>query len=344
MHQGFLKKCATAILPAAAALMLALSPASAEDRKTVTVGIAGSSSQIALLAFNVARTKNFITDEGVDLEVIDFGSGSKGVQAFVSGDVDMVAATFEHAIRLNSKGVGAKSVVSMSKAPGIVLSVTKDFAAEYKDLNSLVGKNVGLSAPGSASHTFLNLFLRSKGIQPDEVGVVGVGNAAGAVAAIGTGGEIQAIVNYDPVITMLEQEGLATPVIDLRDIKATKETLGTDFTFLSLIAHNGYIEKNPDAVQAVVTGVVKALQWIPTATPEEVRAAVPEEFWKQNPDLYLESIKKNLSGLSTDGQVTLSEAEGVYKTLLEDDASIDASKLDFAATFDNSFAEKANTN
>ncbi|WP_210483545.1 ABC transporter substrate-binding protein [Microvirga antarctica] len=295
-----------------------------------------------MLAFNVARTKGFIEKQGVDLEVIDFGSGSKGVQAFVGGDVDLVAATFEHAIRLRSKGINVKSVASMSKAPGVVLAVTKAFAPNYKSVRDLVGKNVGVSAPGSATHSFLNLFLAKSGIKPDQVGVIGIGNTAGALAAIRTGSEIQAIVNYDPVITMLEQSGDVTAAIDLRDAAATREALGTDFTFLNLLAHDTYINKNPKAVQAVVSGLVEALRWIPTATPEEVRAAVPEQFWKENPGLYLESIKKNLTGLSPDGRITQAEAEGVYKVLLTEDPQIDPKKVDFAATFDNSFAEKAN--
>lgn len=334
----------TYLLPAVAALAMAFAaPVSAQD-KDVTIGVAGSSSQIALLALNVARTKGFITDQGVNLEVIDFGSGSKGVQAFVAGEVDFVAATFEHVVRLNSLGIPAKSVVSMSKAPGIVMAVTKSFAPEYSGLKDLAGKNVGVSAPGSASHTFMKLILSSGGVNPDDVGVVGVGNAAGAVAAIRTGDEIQAMVNYDPVITMLESSGDVEVVVDLRDTEETKKMLGTDFTFLSLISNGNYIEQNPEAVQAVVSGVVKALQWIPTVSPEEVLEAVPEEFWKENRDLYLESIKKNLSGLSIDGQVTQSEAEGVYKALLTEDQQVDPSKVNFAETFDNSFAAKAGTN
>lgn len=338
--QCYAKRTTAVLLAGLAAFALTATPLCAADPE-VTVGVAGSSSQIALLAFNVARTKGFIEENGVKLKVIDFGSGAKGIQAFVGGDVDFVAATLEHVIRLRSKGVAARSVVAASKAPGIVMSVSKRFAPQYKDARDLVGKNVGVSAPGSASHTFLNLFLARKGVKPDQVSVIGVGNAGGAIAAMRTGNELVAIVNYDPVITMLNTSGDAKPVIDLRDIKNTKEELGTDFTFLSLITTDQYIQKNPKAVQAVVSGMVKALKWIPTATPEQVRAAVPEEFWKAEPELYLQSIKSNLSGLATDGLITKSEAEGVYQILLKDDPSVDPKKVDFAQTFDNSFVEKA---
>lgn len=110
----------------------------------------------------------------------------------------------------------------------------------------------------------------------------------------------------------------------------------------ALIAHDAFIQKKPKAAQGLVTGVVKALKWIKTATAEQVRAALPEDYWRDNPDLYLESIRKNLSGLSVDGLITKSEAEGVYKTLLAEDKQIDLQKIDFASTFDNTFAERAN--
>jgi NitT/TauT family transport system substrate-binding protein len=341
MYRAFSRKCVGVTLSATTAFVLALSPVGALG-KEVTVGVAGSSSMIALLAFNVARTKNFIKNRGIDLNVIDFGAGSKGVQAFVTGDVDFVLATAEHSIELRSRGIPAKSVVALSVAPGIALLVAKPYLSSYKDVTDLVGKNVGVTAPGSAAQTFLNFFLRSKGVNPKDVSVLGVGAAGGAVAAIQTGGQLQALVNYDPVISMLEQSGAAQVVIDLRDLKKSRELLGTDFTFLNLITNDKYIQANPGTVQELVSGIVEALKWMQTATPEQVLAAVPEEFWKANRDLYLQSIKSNLTGVSPDGQLTLGDMQGVYKILLSQDPNVDVKKVNFADTFDNRFAAKAN--
>jgi NitT/TauT family transport system substrate-binding protein len=340
MSRAFLK-CVGVALSVTTAFVLAFSPIGALG-KEVTVGVAGSSSMIALLAFNVARTKNFIKDRGLDLNVIDFGAGSKGVQAFVTGDVDFVLATAEHSIELRSRGIAAKSVVALSKAPGIALLVATPYVGNYKDVTDLVGKSVGVTAPGSATQTFLKFFLRSKGINPNQVSVLGVGAAGGAVAAMQTGGQLQAMVNYDPVISMLEQTGAAKVVIDLRDLKKSRELLGTDFSFLNLITNDKYIQANPDTVQKIVSGIVEALKWIQTASPEQVLAAVPQEYWKANRDIYLQSIKSNLSGVSPDGQLTLSDMQGVYKILLSEDPNVDIKKVDFATTFDNSFVAKAN--
>jgi len=84
-----------------------------------------------------------------------------------------------------------------------------------------------------------------------------------------------------PVISMLEQSGAAQVVIDLRDLKKSRELLGTDFTFLNLITNDKYIQANPGTVQELVSGIVEALKWMQTATPEQVLAAVPEEFGRR---------------------------------------------------------------
>ena len=179
----------------------------AQVRMKASLAVGGSSSQIVLLAMNVARSKGFIREEGLDLEVTDFGSGAKGLQALVGRNVDMTIGVYEHTIRMQAKGMDIRSVVLHSSAPGIAIAITRQFATKYKDPKDLKGARIGVSAPGSATHLLLNQFLVQNGLQPNDVSVLGIGNTAGAVAAIRTGGELQAIVNYDPVITELAMAG-----------------------------------------------------------------------------------------------------------------------------------------
>ena len=306
-----------------------------------TFGVAGSSSQIALLAMNVARSKGFIKDEGLDLEVTDFGSGSKGLQALVGGNVDLVAGVHEHTLVMQAKGKELRSIVTLSNAPGIVLGITKSLAPNYTSIKDLKGAKVGVSAPGSASHLVLNLLLVQNGLKPEDVSVIGIGNAAGAVAAVRQGGELQAIVNYDPVISELEQSGDIKIAVDLRSLEATKAFYKRDYTFLTIYTTPEYIQKNPEVCQALVTGVVKALKWMVTAKPEEILAAVPEAYWKANREVYLKSIVKNLAGFSRDGRITAEGTETLYQGLMSYDKEIQAAKMDLSKTYDNRFVEKA---
>jgi NitT/TauT family transport system substrate-binding protein len=327
----------------AALVFLGYGPGHAQtvEKPKVSVGAAGSSGQIAFLALNVLKTKGFAKEFGVDFDITDFGSGAKGVEALVTGTVDMLGGVYEHAIRMQAKGQDIKTVVCTFNAPGLVLGVTKAFAPSYKSIADLKGKYVGVSAPGSATHNFLNLLLARAGLKPEDVSVISVGNAMGAVAAIRTRGELQAIVNYDPVIAELESTGDIKAVADTRGLMDTRAVYGSDYTSVCLLSGGDFVKKNPKTVQAMVNGMVKALRWMSKATPDEILDAVPRQFWENNKPLYREMIVKSMPGLSRDGLVSKEAANTVYQSMLQFDAAVKDAKFDLGRTYDNTFVEKA---
>ncbi|NBU38355.1 MAG: dUTP diphosphatase [Actinobacteria bacterium] len=97
---------------------------------------------------NVARTKGFIRDEGLDLEVTDFGSGAKGLQALIGRNVDMTIGVYEHTIRMQAKGMDIRSVVLHSNAPGIAIAIPKGYAGFVLPRSGNALKH-GLSAANS---------------------------------------------------------------------------------------------------------------------------------------------------------------------------------------------------
>ena len=315
--------------------------AQTSPRLKATLGVAGSSSQLALLAMNVARGKGYIKDEGLDLEVTDYGTGAKGLQSLVGRNSEMVIGVHEHTLIMQAKGVDLRSIVAFSNAPGIVLAITKNFEPKFKTIKDLKGAKIGVSAPGSSTHLFLNQVLVQNGLKPSDVSIIGIGNAAGAVAAVRHGGELQAIVNFDPVISELEQSGDIKTVIDLRNIEAAKNYYKRDYTFLTLYTTADFIQKNPAVCQAIVNGIVRALKWMETAKPEEILATIPEAYWKSNRELYLNSIARNQGGFSRDGRMTAEGTKTLYDGLMTYDKEIQASKFDLSKTYDNQFVEKA---
>jgi len=306
-----------------------------------SLAVGGSSSQVVLLAMNVARSKGFIRDEGLDLDVTDFGSGAKGLQALIGRNVDMTIGVYEHTIRMQAKGMDIRSVVLHSSAPGIAIAITRQFASRYKGPRDLKGTRIGVSAPGSATHLLLNQFLVQNGLQPNDVSVLGIGNTAGAVAAVRTGGELQAIVNYDPVLTELTTSGDVQLILDLRALNETRQFFKSDFAFLSTYAHGDYIEKNQAVIQALVNGTVRALLWMRTVKPEEILAAVPEEYWRARKDLYLDTIRMNLLGFSPDGLISPDAARTVLEGLLSYDKEVKSARIDLTKTYDNRFVIQA---
>src|SRR5690606_13740847 len=104
------------------------------------------------------------------------------------------------------------------------------------------------TAPGSSTNMFVNNLLVKDGLKPTDVAIVGVGTGAGAVAALEKG-EIDALVNLDPVITQLESTGKFTPVVDTRTEKGMNEVYGGDYHASVIYIQDEFIRKNPNTVQ-----------------------------------------------------------------------------------------------
>ncbi len=131
----------------------------------------------------LAKYLGYFDDAGVDVELQHFNAGSRALQAVMGGSADMVAGAYENTVRMQAKGQTMQSIVLFGRYPQNVLGISKADAADYKSPADLKGKRIGITGPGSATQTFLNLILAGAGLQPSDVTTITVG--AGAVAVAG---------------------------------------------------------------------------------------------------------------------------------------------------------------
>jgi sulfonate transport system substrate-binding protein len=324
-----------------AAAIAVTAAAQAPEKKKITIAVGGKS-LFYYLPLTVAERKGFFKDEGLEVEIPDFPGGAKALQALVGGSADLVSGAYEHTINMAAKKQPIKAVVLQAKYSSIVLLLPKDKAAKYHGGKDLKGLKIGVTAPGSSTNMFVNNLLAKDGLKPTDVSIVGVGVGAGAVAAMEKG-EIDALSNLDPVITQLESTGKFVAVADSRTEKGMKEIYGGDYMASVIYVTDEFIKKNPNTVQAVVNAMVRADKWIAKATPQQIVDLMPNEYKAGNPTLYKEGLLKNMIGYSENGEMSLKAAENVYKVLRQFEPSVQAAgKLDLNATFDNTFAKKAN--
>jgi len=329
------------VLLVAGIAMAAIASAQAPEKKNITIAVGGKS-LFYYLPLTVAERKGYFRDEGLEVEIPDFAGGAKALQAMVGGSADMVSGAYEHTINMAAKKQPIKAVVLQARYSSIVLLLPKAKAASYKGARDLKGLKVGVTAPGSSTNMFVNNLLAKDGLKPTDISVVGVGAGAGAVAAM-ENGQIDALSNLDPVITQLESTGKFAAVADSRTERGMKDIYGGDYLASVIYVNADYIRKYPNTVQAVVNAMVRADKWIAKATPQEIVDLMPKEYKAANPSLYKQALLKNMIGFSEDGLMSLKAAENVYKVLDQFEPSVmKAGKMDLSATFDNSFAKKAN--
>jgi NitT/TauT family transport system substrate-binding protein len=317
------------------------STAQTPEKKKITIAVGGKS-LFYYLPLTIAERNGYFKDEGLEVEIPDFAGGAKALQALVGGSADMVSGAFEHTINMQAKKQPIKAVVLQASYSSIVLVMPKDKAAKYKSGRDLKGLKIGVTAPGSSTNMFVNNLLAKDGLKPSDVSIVGVGAGAGAVAAMDKG-EIDAMSNLDPVISTLEASGKFVAVADSRTEKGMKEIYGGDYLASCIYANDDFVKKNPHTTQAVVNAMVKANRWIAKATPEQIMAAVPEAYMAGNRSVYKAALLKNMLGYSVDGQMSMKAAQNVYNVLKQFEPSVIAAgaSINLAATFDNSFAQKA---
>ena len=324
-----------------AALVLATSAgAQAPEKKKITIAVGGKS-LFYYLPLTVAERKGYFKEEGLEVEIPDFPGGARALQALVGGSADMVSGAYEHTINMAAKKQPIKAVVLQMKFSAMALAMSKERAAKFKGPKDLKGWKVGVTAPGSSTNMFVNNLLAKEGLKPTDVSIVGVGTGAGAVAALEKG-ELDALVNLDPVLTQLESTGKFVALYDTRTEKGMKDVYGGEYMASVIYITDEFVRKNPNTVQAVVNAMVRADKWIAKATPQEIVELMPAEFKSGNPSLYKEGLLKNMIGFSESGEMSMKASENVYKVLRQFEPSVMAAgNIDLASTFDNSFVKKA---
>lgn len=311
------------------------------EKTDVELGVGGAS-LLYYLPLTIAVQKNFFKEEGLNVQVNDFKGGSKALQALVGGSVDVVAGAYEHTIRMQVKKEPIEAVVEMGRLPGIVVAVKSDLKDKVKTAADLKGMKIGVTAPGSGTHNFLNFVLGKAGVKPEDVSILGVGGGLTAVSSI-TQGEADAVSNLDPVISSLVDSGDVFILADSRTEQGTKDIFGTDnLPAAVLYLKTDFVKDNPNTTQALVNGIYKALKWLKTATPEDVAGTVPPEYFLGNKELYLEAVKNSLATYSITGTVTLAGQKAALN-LMSFDKEIANADIDLSKTFDGSFVEKSAT-
>ncbi|HLT75766.1 MAG TPA: ABC transporter substrate-binding protein [Ferrovibrio sp.] len=327
------------ILAAAAAVMLAAGAAQAAPEKPkLTLGVGGKP-LLYYLPLTIAEQKGYFKEEGLDVEINDFGGGAKSLQALIGGSVDVVTGAYEHTIRMQQKGQDIRAVLELGRFPGIVLAVKKEHQGKVKTAADLKGMKIGVTAPGSSTNFFANYLIGKAGGNYKDSAFIGVGGGASGVAAIQKG-EIDAISHLDPVITKLQNDGSIFILADSRTEEGTKAIFGGSNPAAVLYLKNEFIAKNPETTQALVNALYKALAWLQTAKPEDVVATVPESYYLGDKDLYLAAVRNSMPTYSRTGIIPESGMKSAYDMLAQFDADLAKANIDLKKTFDDRFVKK----
>jgi NitT/TauT family transport system substrate-binding protein len=312
------------------------------EKPRLTIAVGGKN-LLYYLPLTIAESQGYFKAEGLDVTVVDFAGGSKALQAVVGGSADVVSGAFEHTLIMQPKGIRLRAFALQGRAPQVVLGINPKTMPGFKSVADLKGRKIGVTAPGSSTNVLANFVLAKAGLKPSDVSIIGVGAGTGAVAAMRSG-QIDAISNLDPVITLLQRSGDLKIVSDTRIVAEADKAFGGPMPAGCMYASQVFIDKNPATVQAIANAIVRADKWIQAAGPADIVKAVPESYLLGDRAVYIDAFLASKGALSVDGAIPPEGAATALRALQSVDDSLKGGHFDLAAVWTNDFVKRANAN
>jgi NitT/TauT family transport system substrate-binding protein len=324
-------------LVALGALVVTVGAAAA--KVTIAIGGAGC---LCYLPTVLAEQLGEYKKAGVEVEMVNFKGGSQALTAVLGGSADVVSGYFDHCVNLAAKHQALQAFVVYDRFPGLALVVAPKNAGTVASVKDLAGKKVGVSAPGSSTHFFLTYLLSKNGVDPNSVGVVGVGLEATAVAAMEQG-SIDAAVMLDPAVTLLQ--GKHNDLKILSDTRTQRDTLavfGGEYPGGALYTRADWIASHQKEVQALTNAMVSTLRWIHAHTAEEIMAKMPPDLVGSDKALYLAALKNTIPMYSETGRMDPKGAAAVLAVFSQSSPEVAKANVDLSKTYTNKFVDEAN--
>jgi sulfonate transport system substrate-binding protein len=322
------------------ALALLTGAASAQGKAKVTIAVGGAGC-LCYLPTVLAKQLGEYDKAGLEIELVDFKGGSQALTAVLGGSADVVSGYYDHCVNLAAKGQALQAFVVYDRYPGLVLAVSPKQTGVINSVKDLAGKKVGVSAPGSSTHYFLNYLLKKNGVAADTVAVIGIGLTSSAVAAMEQG-SVDAAVMLDPAPSLLQGKYKDLKILsDTRTAKDNLDVFGGDYPGGALYTRTDWIAKNEKTAQGLANALVATLKWIHSHTPEEIMAKMPDELVGPDKALYLAALKNTMPMYSTTGRMDPKGAAAVLAVFSQSSAEVANANVDVSKTYTNRFVEKA---
>ena len=316
--------------------LLLASCANKSANPRVRIAIVGTGLQTSVIPLFLADSLGYYKAEGLDVTIENLASNEKSMQAMVGGSVDVAAASFSQILYLSAQGQQVRSFFVGVRRNSFVLIVAPSATARIHRPADLKGAVIGTI--GATGLPFLNHYMAAHGIPTTEFSAVTIGVGQSAIAAIESGRIAAANVAGGDHIRLLHRHPNLRILVDSSTPQGMLETFGSEaYAAGTLAAKQSWLDSNPDTARRLARASQRALQWIATHTPEQIREQFPPSFRSPDDAIDLDIIRWASPGFSTDGRMPTGAPEA-WKTHLGSLAeNIRHAKFDLNATWTNDF-------
>ncbi|HEV2477661.1 MAG TPA: ABC transporter substrate-binding protein [Candidatus Dormibacteraeota bacterium] len=287
----------------------------------------------------LAQRLGYFKDYGLNVTLIDEGSGQASEEEVVAGNVDAGSGAYVHPMVLNTQGKKIETICQFGIAPGEA-EVVDASLTNITSAKDLVGKNLGVTDLGSGTHVLTQAIIGSAGADPTKAQYVAVGAGDTFIAAIQQKKIAAGMTTY-PTISRLVNSGKGKILVSLLDPQSTRAALGGDYPFIGIFAKNDWVNSNKDTAQRLVNAYVKTLKYIHSHTAQQVADQMPTDYYAGDKASYVSDLQSQLGIFGTDCKMPVGGPENVQKIQQQFVSSYKGKSANLSETYTNEFAGKA---
>ena len=261
---------------AAGGATLAAGPARAAEAKTGRV-IYPVAVPVYQTQF-VADKAGFFKDAGLDCKLTQGGSGVKTREIVASGQADIGLGDVTHPMQLSNHGRNGRILLPTdTRSSSVIFIIRKDLfdqglttLQKFADWKRPDGRKpiVSVSSIGGTNHVWASYYMEVLGLD-QKVSWIGTGNVDTMMGTLKTK-QVDVLVSSESLLKDSVQQGWGAMLFDGTDEAIWNKYIGGKVPVTGHFTLQATIDKDPAKMQAFVTALWRASQWIGTHSPEEI--------------------------------------------------------------------------
>jgi NitT/TauT family transport system substrate-binding protein len=226
----------------------------------------------------VADRLGFFKDAGLDCKLVQGGSGVKTREIIASSQGDIGIGDVTHPMQLSNRGRAGRILMPTdTRSSSVIFIIRKDLKDQgITTLEALTewkrpdGRKpiVSVSSLGGTNHVWSSYYMETMGLD-QKVAWVGTGNVDTMMGSLKTK-QVDVLVSSQSLLNDSVEQGWGAMLFDGTDEAIWNKYIGGKVPVTGHFTLQSTIDKDPAKMQAFVTALWRAAQWIKAHSPEEI--------------------------------------------------------------------------
>lgn len=275
----------------------------------ITIKI-GSNRAIGTITPYLAESLKYFDDKEYNIEIIEFSDGTALMEAMAAGELDMGIVGISPVATWNGKGLDVRVVASANGGGHVILSTTERGFTSIADLK---GKKIAGPSPGTVTDTLLKSYILPKyALTDDDITIITGMSGADMVTSLENTDEIDAIVTWEPFVSMAELTYDNIQVLFDASKEWKADTGKTELYPVNVVVATGeFCDNHEDILKDILQVVKKTVDYI-GANPEEANKKIAE-LLELDVNIVEQALKRSQLTYEVDIDATMETLNWAYE-------------------------------